>query len=77
MAQTAVEWLIHELNIRKKPLDNSQIDMLFEQAKAIERDNIMKAFSDGQETPISSPTLPHYSSNEYYNEKYLSNKTDK
>jgi hypothetical protein len=77
MAQTAVEWLIHELNTRQKPLDNSQIDMLFEQAKAIERDNIMKAFSDGQETPISSPTLPHYSSNEYYNEKYLSNKTDK
>jgi hypothetical protein len=70
MAQTAVEWFYQRILAK-------DIKDVFEQAKVIERDNIMKAFSDGQETPISSPTLPHYSSNEYYNEKYLSNKTDK
>jgi hypothetical protein len=36
--QTAVEWLIHQLNTRQKPLDNSQIDELFEQAKEMEKD---------------------------------------
>ena len=44
MAQkTAVEWLIHELNTRKKPLDNSQIDELFDQAKAIEKEQMISA----------------------------------
>jgi len=68
--QTAVEWLVHQLNTRQKPLDNSQIDELFEQAKAMEKEQIMKAFSDGQETPINNPTIPHYSKEEYYNETY-------
>jgi hypothetical protein len=72
--QTAVEWLVHQLNTRQKPLDNSQIDELFEQAKAMEKEQIMKAFSDGQETPISHPNLPHYSKEEYYEEKYNNGK---
>lgn len=42
----------------------------FEQAKAMEKEQIQKAFSDGQETPINHPTLPHYSSKEYYNDTY-------
>ena len=39
-----------------------------------EKEQIQKAFSDGQETPINHPTLPHYSREEYYNETYNQNK---
>jgi hypothetical protein len=40
----------------------------------IENEQIMKAFSDGQETPINNPTTPHYSKEEYYNETYNNGK---
>ena len=39
-----------------------------------EKEQIQKAFSDGQETPINHPTLPHYSRDEYYNDNYNQNK---
>jgi hypothetical protein len=39
-----------------------------------EKEQIQKAFSDGQETPINHPTLPHYSNEEYYNDNYNKNK---
>ncbi len=35
-----------------------------------EKQQIRKAFSDGQETPINHPTLPHYSREEYYDDNY-------
>ena len=35
-----------------------------------EKEQIIEAFSDGQETPINHPTLPHYSRDEYYNDNY-------
>jgi hypothetical protein len=35
-----------------------------------EKEQIKKAFSDGQEIPINHPTLPHYSKEEYYNDNY-------
>jgi hypothetical protein len=35
-----------------------------------EKEQLQKAFSDGQETPINHPTLPHYSRDEYYNDNY-------
>ena len=38
-----------------------------------EKEDLMKAFSDGQETPINHPTLPHYSREEYYNDNYNQN----
>ena len=38
-----------------------------------EKEQIQKAFSDGQETPINHPTLPHYSREEYYNDNYNEN----
>ena len=40
----------------------------------VENEQIMKAFYDGQETPINNPTLPHYSREEYYNETYNNGK---
>ena len=44
MELTAVDWLVHQLNTRKKPLDNSQIDMLFEEAKAMEKEQIIQSY---------------------------------
>lgn len=35
-----------------------------------EKEQLQKAFSDGQETPINHPNLPHYSREEYYNDNY-------
>lgn len=35
-----------------------------------EKEQLQKAFSDGQETLINHPTLPHYSREEYYNDNY-------
>jgi len=35
-----------------------------------EKQQLQKAFSDGQETPINHPTLPHYSRDEYYIDNY-------
>jgi hypothetical protein len=39
-----------------------------------EKEQIKKAFLDGQETPINHPTLPHYSNEEYFNDNYNQNK---
>ena len=49
------------------PCDPIQIR---EQANQMFQEQIMKAFSDGQETPLNNPTLPHYSREEYFKEKY-------
>jgi hypothetical protein len=39
-----------------------------------EKEQLQKAFSDGQEIPINHPTIPHYSREEYYNDNYNQNK---
>jgi hypothetical protein len=44
---------------------------IIKQAKEIEKEHIQKAFSDGQETPINHPNIPHYSREEYYNDKFI------
>jgi hypothetical protein len=63
--QTAVDWLI------KIYQQTNKIDIFdLEVAKQMFQEQIMKAFSDGQETPINHSTLPHYSREEYYNEQY-------
>lgn len=66
MKQTAVEWLQCEL--KKIPFIN--IIEVFKQAKQMEKEQIQKAFLDGQEIPLNHPTIPHYSREEYYNETY-------
>jgi hypothetical protein len=63
MAQTAVEWLFHQLNTRQKPLDNMQINELFEQAKAKEKEQIIDAFD-------SSLAYDYDDSETYYNKTY-------
>jgi len=63
--QTAVEWLVHQLNTRQKPLDNSQIDELFEQAKAMEKEQIINACEQFSHYPFD--IIDYY---QYYNETY-------
>jgi hypothetical protein len=66
MAQTAVEWLVHQLNTRQKPLDNSQIDELFDQAKEMEKEQIEEAYVDG----FLDGGENIYNIGIYYNKKY-------
>jgi hypothetical protein len=74
--QTAIQELIEhiQVNATKFSLMNTynilkEIEPYLEK----EKENIQKAFSDGQETPINHPTLPHYSRDEYYNDNYNQN----
>lgn len=70
--QTAVEWLESKiyLNIKLYEPYNVAIKEFIIIAKQMEKEQIQKAFSDGQEIPINHPTLPHYSNEEYYNETF-------
>ena len=69
--QSAIEWLIHQLNTRQKPLDNSQIDELFEQAKAMEKEQIMDAYENGVSDENESNLSGLFTNAEqYYNETY-------
>ena len=63
--QTAVEWLINELSKRPKPIYNTEIDKLFEQAKAMEKEQIEEAWMDGMEG-----ILHKIAAEKYYNETY-------
>lgn len=65
--QTSVEWLIHELNTRQKPLDNSQIDKLFEEAKRMNEIEIISSYQQG----CIDGYEPHYGNGkDYYRETY-------
>jgi hypothetical protein len=66
--QTAVEWLLHQLNTRKKPLDNSQIDKLFEIAKQIEKEQIIDAYWNGTTDTEKQDAL--IEAEHFYNEYY-------
>jgi hypothetical protein len=67
--QAMIEWIEQRFN-------NPQETEVFKKATELlkkEKEDLMKAFSDGQETPINHPTLPHYSRDEYYNDNYNQN----
>jgi hypothetical protein len=68
--QTAVEF--YEQALRKGLMGTVEWDpnQTLEQANQMFQEQITKAFSDGQQTPMNHPTLPHYSREEYYNETY-------
>lgn len=50
--------------------DNFNINDARDMSLKLEKEQIQKAFSDGQELSINNPLLPHYSSEEYYNDTY-------
>lgn len=65
-----LEWIEQRFN-------NPQKTEVFKKATELlekEKEQIKKAFSDGQETPIKQSTLPHYSNDEYYNDNFNQNK---
>jgi hypothetical protein len=76
--KTAMQELVEQLEfIKLKKTKNLHEVIFFDGVLAIidagkylekEKEQIQKAFSDGQETPINHPTLPHYSREEYYDE---------
>jgi hypothetical protein len=74
--QELIEIFNHELKLGEATLSNDEGYMLkwaiFNSKTLLEKEKeqIQKAFSDGQETPINHPTLPHYSREEYYDDNY-------
>jgi hypothetical protein len=65
--QELIEWLENSSDVQNDILD---WEIVKKNAFEKEKEQIQKAFSDGQETPINHPTLPHYSREEYYNDNY-------
>jgi hypothetical protein len=67
--QTAMQIMYDELMVHEYTIP---LDLIIKCKELIDVENeqIMKAFSDGQQTPMNHPTLPHYSREEYYNETY-------
>ena len=81
--KTSMQEMIEEFEIIKTTKCKTLQEMIFfDGVLAIieskylekEKEQIQKAFSDGQETPINHPTLPHYSNEEYFNDNYNQNK---
>ena len=66
--QTAVEWLVSELNRRGPKEDNPPqwLKELYEQAKEMEKQQIINAYWDGgEDMPMISKQCE-----QYYNEKF-------
>jgi hypothetical protein len=70
MEITAMQELIDEIKLIESYPMNPLVLRIATDLLEKEKEQIQKAFSDGQETPINHPTLPHYSRDEYYNDNY-------
>jgi hypothetical protein len=68
--KTAMQELIDEIKLIESYPMNPLVLRIATDLLEKEKEQIQKAFSDGQETPINHPTLPHYSRDEYYNDNY-------
>ena len=72
MKQTAVEWLVKELesygNTQFCKIEWEQLDLLIEQAKAMEKEQIMDAYIQGSISLTSKNDAE-----QYYKETYESN----
>ena len=74
--QTAVEWLVDQIKSdqNQKALSASEWMEVIEQAKQMEKEQIMKAYDDGVDYEISiysnMGVLTAMDSEEYYNETY-------
>ena len=73
MKQTAVEWLGKELESYGDPqfckIEWDQLDSLIEQAKEMEKEQIIRARQDGLDNGFSNGS---WDSNLYYNETFKS-----
>ncbi len=76
MKQTAVEWLVEKINYHKAWANPEQLEPLIEQAKAMEKEQIIEAYL----TPLSNEywfqkdEILNQESEKYYNETYGGNK---
>jgi len=68
--KTAMQELIDELERVRSMTNMNFVIRIATDLLEKEKEQIQKAFSDGQETPINHPTLPHYSREEYYDDNY-------
>lgn len=71
--KTAMQELRDELS---QVFHDNQIPLKIDISKYLEKEKeqIKKAFADGQETPLNHPITPMYSNDEYYNDNYNQNK---
>lgn len=68
--QTAVEWLVRqivELEIKVDSNENEKVKLLFQQAKAMEKEQIESAFDSGY---FNYEVLFYDNAEQYYNETY-------
>ena len=72
--KTAMELALARIEMLYIEKDSIHWEMFKNDCIEKEKEQIQKAFSDGQETPINHPTIPHYSRDEYYNDNYNQNK---
>jgi len=73
MKQTAVEWLYEKILLT--PLDIREINKCLEQAKAMEKEQIIEAHLKGYLEEIPNPSASHYykdMAEQYYNETFKS-----
>jgi hypothetical protein len=68
--QTAVEWLQERYN-RRQVYEESIFDEEFEQAKAMEKEQIKFAYNDGAENIVAGK---YKAMEDYYNETYSDGK---
>jgi hypothetical protein len=69
--KTAMQELIEYIEMNPIVF-NKELLLKLKELTFVEKEQIQKAFSDGQETPINHPILPHYSREEYYKNNYNS-----
>ena len=70
--QTAVEWLVEEIEkhyiVNNAELNPAIVMQLKRQAKQMEKEEIIDAHIEGHNAPSS--TLKHHDAEQYYNETY-------
>ena len=67
MKQTAVEWLMEQLT-KNYPLTKESAESIIEQAKAMEKEQIIKAFNQSWHDRMK----PYRTAEQYYNETFKS-----
>jgi len=65
--QTAIEWLLKEINERNGFIFTIHYEELFNQAKAMEKEQIMMAYNDGR---VNQGLKQNKNSEQYYEETY-------
>ncbi len=67
---TVVEWLLKEINERNGFIFTIYYEELFNQAKAMEKEQIINARIDGDENHTFNCQMREEYANDYYNETY-------